>query len=1563
MVVRSGTPHDNAVQHHEPEEMSPMTVRWKPLLVLSGLFVMIAVLGFIAIAFTMVPRGAGDILPTARAERSAKQYEKALIHYKRALQVDGKNASIHEEMASMFAEWAKQSPAEKRAEVEGWRLASLREAWKFGKNLKEPRRQLLAAALREDDAQESLLWAKEVLALEPDSADAHFVVASESLDERSPVVPEIKRHLTALEAQKAPEVRVAWVKARLAEVVGDASGREAVLTKARMLTLPADCDPVDRTALVRLRALDAETTADPVKLAERVQTLQAEAKTLLSSAQIAPRRVLRVSLVLERVQKTLMLLALKTEPAAKQSVTALVDAIDNDVEAIFRKSLDLASKTDLHIHLMYADHLQFRGKYDRCREVVADALKSPLASLPNWNDVVMGLHAVAVESALANTKDASRFKQADEHIKALIASSSPRFQGLGHLFQGAIDLEHSGVAGSPRSESGVEKAPVPNQAKLRASALNHLKLAAAQLPDVVEAQARYGVALILSQEQGLGRQYLQNAMRLGTADPQNQVWAAWSMVQAGYPEEAEPIVKHLAAEVAAGRASRELEGTLHLLSGEVYQARRSPEDLKRAQAEYDRSFGGKLPPPAIQLRQAQIDVQLGQPARALERIERLRASGQGGTSAEHLAVLTLLEMGKKAEALETLAKARKAQPDSDELVQLESALYLRDEKPRDADKVLAGFLAQHPDNVGVVLMRAQVLADLLDDAAEARKLLISVADRTENSAPLVQLALLDLRKKDYDAVTGTIGKIRGRWKEAAAADLLDALLALDQGKLNEAADRFDSALKKDPGNKIVQYWKAQVDSRLGESGKAAQALESIVKQGTSKELESGLSLAAAAQSALANLSLQKGELDAAIQRFEGLRTGGTSSGLGRTDRWQLAAAYAVKGQWPAARREIASILNDTKNPPTSDERVRAANFYRQNKEDAAAIAQLEYVLSVEPAHPAAVITRAYIFALAQKTSEAAALVRKAIAAPQKDKPPAIFSLVLAELEKSLPPESDRAARAMAAIDQGLAALPKSTELVQAKYELLRATSGEKEALAFVEDASKGDTQGNLMRLLAEAYRSQQNFEKAEQTLRALVAKNPKDAQLAAALVRVCAQQADRAGEKGDRERERSLNDKTAALIRECRTKFPNELSFLQEDCELAYRRGDMTRATAITKEMDQLAKNSPAGPLMRARLYATQGRTRDVAASYADALERNPMQPDVRVMLGQTNLRMGQTDEALRQAKLVLEGDQDRADALILEARALALADGSAAQVAERRKEAIRLLSAAVRKQPRFSAGYHQIAEIQLLQGQPDAAAVTLRAAVEAVPDDGLAITQLVEILAKPRGPAAQASDQNLEAAQKFAETVAARDTRGNLSLALAMGFHQADQPEIAARWAEKASAKLDVPFLHLTYGDILLALAERSKDPAQAKACFERAVAQYDAVLKTQANSVEAINNKAWILHTYLGQSKKALDLASSLLGRVDPSTLPGEFFDTLGAIQEASGQTREAEESYAKGLGKSPDHPVLNYHMGRLMVADARRSSKARDYLQKAFANRNKLSPTMAAEVVSLMEKARLR
>ena len=79
-----------------------MTVRWKPLLILSGLFVAVAVVGVIAISSTLAPPTAQSMLKQARAARDGGRLADAEIYYKKVLQVDGRNGAVHEEFAELY---------------------------------------------------------------------------------------------------------------------------------------------------------------------------------------------------------------------------------------------------------------------------------------------------------------------------------------------------------------------------------------------------------------------------------------------------------------------------------------------------------------------------------------------------------------------------------------------------------------------------------------------------------------------------------------------------------------------------------------------------------------------------------------------------------------------------------------------------------------------------------------------------------------------------------------------------------------------------------------------------------------------------------------------------------------------------------------------------------------------------------------------------------------------------------------------------------------------------------------------------------------------------------------------------------------------------------------------------------------------------------------------------------------------------------------------------------------------------------------------------------------------
>jgi predicted Zn-dependent protease len=1535
-----------------------MTVRWKPLILLSALFLVVGVMGVIAIMYTLVPGRASDLVAAARAEWKAKQFEKAQIQFQRALQAQPKSAAIHEEFARMYADWMAFAPSE-RPRLFPLRIEELTHAAKNDPRRSAPRKALVLECLAAEDTIDAANWARELVALDAKDPDATFALILDALVTDRPRVSDAEPLVDVLASSEPDGIRVAWARAEIARQKSDEAALATVLKRARAKTVDATAPIVQRFTRLRVLLLDIQTTTDTTALPDRVQAFRQDALRLSDAPDISSSHVAKMGRMIELVQKHVRVLS-ERDPASKEKLSALTPVVEELADTSYQKAVAPSAPADLRVYLAYAEHLLFRQKRKECLELVDRALSNKIAKLPAWLETTMQLREVAIKAALLDTVDTARLEKAAPHIQALLEGSNTRYKALGHLFQGVIDLERSGLA-AQAATGGTASAPTVEDSNLRASALKHLRSAAEGLADVPTANALYGVSLLLSQEPALGRQYLQTALRMGNLEPRYQIWAAWSMLQAGYPEEAQPVIDGMLAVVADGRLPADLAGSLHLLKAQIHQAQRGPNDLALAKAEYEAAIkAGQPNTPALQLQMARLQVLLGEKDDGARKIEELRADAKGGPAAEQLAILLLKDQGKADEAQAALKAARARYQESDELVALEVSFLLEQRHPLEADKVLSAFIAKNPTHTEVILLRARLLAgEDLNNSAEARRILLDLCERAQNSTPFVQLGLLDLAQERYEDVVTTINKIRQRWHESSSADLLDAQLCLARQQPREAVKFLDAALKKDPANKLALFWKAQLEERVGAVADAAKIYEEIARDKPVKEVDPGLSLATAAEWALAAQALENQDFDGAINRFEGLlKSGEANATVARSVRWRLVQAHAAKGEWKVARDELKSLLADQKTP--SVERIRGANLYRLARDYKAAREQLGLVLQADPANSQAAAVAAYLLADEKRPADAAQLLRKTMALKPQ---PASLYLMLAAIENLMPPAADGLKRAIAVIDEGIKAHPRSVELVRAKSRITRlATGSADQAIAAVLEHAKNDKEGSFRRLLADVYREERRLADAEQVVRGLLTDKPDDALLMTTLARLVASRAAEAAVAGDRAAEKSFNDETAKLLAAFRTKFPKDIGLAEVECDLAARLGDLDRATAVTKEIDQIDANSPIGPLLRAKIQGARGNADAVAAAYEEASARAPRRIDIRLAFAQASLSAGKTDVALKQAQLALDADRERTDALLVKAQALAQQGDTPEQVAANRTQAIAELKAALDKKPAApQALTHMLAELQYTAGNRAEAIATVKQCLQATPGDENAVAMLVQMLTEPRAGGQPASATEMAEATTFARATGDRDTRGNLCLALAVGFHKAGHFDLALPWAEKASSKLNIPVAHLSHGDILLAKAEAMSEVAAAKPLFERAIAQYDLVLKAQANSIEAINNKAWILHQYLNRNAEALALAEGVVKRADPTMLPAEFLDTLGAIFEAAHRQGDAEDAYDKGLKKAPEHPVLNFHMGRLLAQDGARKEQATRYIEKALAGRARLGRAMALDAEALLKRLR--
>lgn len=1525
-----------------------MTVRWKPLLAISGLFLVIGIMGLLAMVYALAPNNAPELLAKARKARAAHRYDEAKIHYLRVLQTEGKDGKIHQELGEMYTEWSETLTDPKKAEIAMQATASFAEAARRGKNLVKPRRALLAEALASAREQEVARWAGELYALEPTDLDANYVLAAKELDEKTPKTSVVKNQLAVLDADLKHPLRAALVRAKLGRATGDDAEVEKALAATRAIEPAPATDPIDLMALMRLRYLDAAVAPDSAEFPNRVRAAAKIASGLIGDTRLAAYSQ-QISAMLENLQKRI--LARKSRPgeAGAQGVRELAAELDGVIEKLFEKVLKGPASGDLAMRQRYADHLLFRERYEPCVRQVEEALQLPAANAPGFKDSALALQSIAIRATLANSKDADRFRRAEPHIKALISSKTTFFEAMGNLFQGAIDLERMGTA------EGADGGSVSPERKsvYRARALAELAIAAEKLKQDATAQALYGIALCLSDEPNLGRQHLLAAERLGNLDERYRVWPAWSLLQAGYPEEAEPMVMKLLAEAGESDETQELRGTLHLLLGEILQAKQGEADLRRARAEFDLAVKmGRPITPALRMRQAQVEMLLGDERRAQA---FLRELGGADPSAAAMTVRLLMEDAKYKEAAAILQQARGNHAENSDLACLDAVLHCRMGEPGQADKLLEGYLAKHPADSVALQTRVQVLAESLQKPREARDLLAGFADKSTTSSALIQLALLDLQLQDFKAMAKTIARLRERYKELAAADLLEAQLALAERNYAAAAKAFDSALAKDPKNKIALFWRAQLDSRTGSVGQAVETLETIASSKTSKLLEPNLPLTAAADSALAAIEMESGRIDQAIQRIRSLLAVTSLGPNARPLRWQLVAAYHAKKQWTLGKQELAKLLDNRNEPPAIDERIRGAAFLAANGEFDSADRQIDQAFKQDPTSAGAALARARVLSERKKPDQARDFLSGFIAKAKA--PEADLYLMLAAVESLADPGPAGNDKALAALERGLAAHADSVSLVEARYRLVRETDPAR-AVATIEQAYRQARKSLVLRsFLVQVYREEKRPADAEKLLRETIRETPNDPTPAALLIRVISDQAIAAVDRGDSDKAHILNEACAKEVEANRKKFPDDSVFLQAECELAARLGEITKALGITEKIDQMDKASPIGPLMRATIYSAQGRMRETADAYIEAIRRDPRRDDIRLLLGRLYLQLGEFEESTQQADSILNHQPGQIDAALLKSMTLSVARGDAARTAQNRLEAIAMLRDLIEKHPKRIDIRRRLADTLLLAGRRDEAAATLKRALALAPTDAAAVEMLVQVLASPRaGKPATAAE--VKSAEAVAETNARGEKSGRIALAVSLGYQKAGRLELALPWAEVAAERLKDPMAELNLANIYLSIGEENPEDSRSGELFKKAVARYDIVLKSQANAIEAVNNKAWILHRYFGENEQALVLAKGLTSRIDPSLLPAEFFDTMGSIQESLGKSSEAAATYSRGLERNPGLPMLNYHLGRLLAANPRTESQAGAYLKKALEKPGALPKTAGAEIKRLLE-----
>jgi tetratricopeptide (TPR) repeat protein len=115
-----------------------------------------------------------------------------------------------------------------------------------------------------------------------------------------------------------------------------------------------------------------------------------------------------------------------------------------------------------------------------------------------------------------------------------------------------------------------------------------------------------------------------------------------------------------------------------------------------------------------------------------------------------------------------------------------------------------------------------------------------------------------------------------------------------------------------------------------------------------------------------------------------------------------------------------------------------------------------------------------------------------------------------------------------------------------------------------------------------------------------------------------------------------------------------------------------------------------------------------------------------------------------------------------------------------------------------------------------------------------------------------------------------------------------------------------------------------------------DRAIQEYDALLRLNPRALVAANNLASLLTDQKGD-QKSLERALVIAKDFETDASNPYFLDTLGWVHHKLGNSGQALHFIQQAAAKAPDHPVVNYHLG-LAYFKAGQTAEAKTYLQKA-------------------------
>lgn len=863
---------------------------------------------------------------------------------------------------------------------------------------------------------------------------------------------------------------------------------------------------------------------------------------------------------------------------------------------------------------------------------------------------------------------------------------------------------------------------------------------------------------------------------------------------------------------------------------------------------------------------------------------------------------------------------------------------------------LKRVLQDRPDNVRARMLLGMAFVRLNDARSAETELRRAISLGADRADVLVDLARSLALQGRFEELLDELAPVDALSDDAEVELLvLRGNAALGLQRVADARDEFDAALAIAPDDVEATLGVISTLVQAGSLQAARDRLDELVSQ---NESDPGV------WNASGSLHMVSGDPDAAIEDYERGRSLAEAAGASRRqERLEaisgIVTANLERGDVAAAKEAIAGYRQIS--PDDTIGLLLEAQVRLSDNDVDAAISNLEVVLQRAPDFSSA----NFLMGLAQyrkgSLGQAEAYLGAAVAA---DPANATARTTLAEVRGQLQ-ESESALDTLEPLleigDLNALNLAARLRLESGDYD------GGIELLRRRVEAAPEDDEARLD--LAAALLTANRPAEARENLNALSAEPSGDNAVRQSLIGILTTLADGDGEA-------ALAEANAATER-----FPDSASLLNLRGRLQFAAGDSSGARSSFQRAIDAEPEDMAAYLFLANLDLSAGDTDAAAARYREALKIQPDNAIVAASLGQIEARRGNRDEAIALLERAVEaaprfaiprmelasvrlaaGDLDGATADAEEAVRIAPDNaqahnllGAVEQQAGNTAEAIRHFKRATSFKPVQPVFVVNLARAQMLAGDADDALDTLQGAF----DDGIRVPVVVSPLASMLVQQGRLSEglavaEKVESGPQSAAT--ANVIRGDL-------YVQAGRAESAVK--AYASALDDVDDWRIATRLAMAKAAAGQPDPAAAledyvqrngddqNAWFtlaqvyqqfgdiNRAIAEYESLIRTFPNNAAALNNLAWFY--YERGDDRALALAERA---ADAAPQAAAVADTLGWILVERDQVERGLRELRRALSLDAGNPDIQYHVAAALARTGQ-TEEAKNMLDSLLAD----------------------